>query len=291
MLVAALLLLLPNGREIGLGRRSIGILLGLAGLTVLWSFIPKMSLAPQTGFSLMASVSVGFAVATITSRSPVYCAIWFAVSLLGTAGLFLFGGAQFIGVATVAVYAGAIVVTFLFVLMLAQPEGLAFFDRISWGAVPKVAASAAAVGFALVIASLLSDVDEEEYVELRESLQAVLSKVDPSVELRNVRLNQRSAGELHLQLQVAANLESRSDVMAKTDALEEAAAALLETTPSVSIHWSAVLATNHVAHFGGTLFSRHLIAVQVVAILLLVALVGAIAIANRDQESVGGTPQ
>ncbi len=54
-------------------------------------------------------------------------------SLLGTAGLFLFQGAQFLSIATVAVYAGAIVVTFLFVLMLAQPEGHAFYDRIGWG--------------------------------------------------------------------------------------------------------------------------------------------------------------
>jgi NADH-quinone oxidoreductase subunit J len=33
----------------------------------------------------------------------------------------------------VAVYAGAIVVTLLFVLMLAQPEGHTHYDRISWG--------------------------------------------------------------------------------------------------------------------------------------------------------------
>ena len=61
--------------------------------------------------------------ATVTFRNPVYCAIWFGLSLLGTAGLFLFHGAQFLAVATVVVYAGAILVTFLFVLMLAQPEG------------------------------------------------------------------------------------------------------------------------------------------------------------------------
>ena len=56
------------------------------------------------------------------------------MSLLGTAGLFLFQGAQFLGVATIVVYAGAILVTFLFVLMLAQPEGHAFYDRVSWEA-------------------------------------------------------------------------------------------------------------------------------------------------------------
>ena len=82
---------------------------------------------------VFAVITVASAAATIASRSPVYSAIWFAVSLLGTAGLLLLQGAQFLGIATVAVYAGAIVVTFLFVLMLAQPEGHAYYDRVSWG--------------------------------------------------------------------------------------------------------------------------------------------------------------
>jgi NADH-quinone oxidoreductase subunit J len=92
----------------------------------------------QGVFWLLAGVTLAASVCTISSRSPVYCAIWFALSLLGTAGLYLFQGAQFLGVATIVVYAGAIVVTFLFVIMLAQPEGHAMYDRISWGWFPKV---------------------------------------------------------------------------------------------------------------------------------------------------------
>ena len=59
--------------------------------------------------------------------------------MLGTAGLFLLTGAQFLAVATVVVYAGAILVTFLFVLMLAQPEGKAPYDRVSWEALLSAA--------------------------------------------------------------------------------------------------------------------------------------------------------
>ena len=69
-----------------------------------------------------------------------------AMSLLGTAGLFLFTGAQFLAVATVVVYAGAILVTFLFVLMLAQPEGKAAYDRVSWEALLSAAAGVVIVG-------------------------------------------------------------------------------------------------------------------------------------------------
>ena len=85
-------------------------------------------------FLLLAAVTVISAVGAITFRNPVYCAIWFGLSLLGVAGLFFFAGAQFLAVATVVVYAGAILVTFLFVLMLAQPEGKASYDRVSWEA-------------------------------------------------------------------------------------------------------------------------------------------------------------
>ncbi len=99
-------------------------------------------------FWLMAGVTVIAAGATIAMRSPVYCAVCFAITVLGVAGLFLLTGAQFLSVATVAVYAGAIVVMFLFVVMLAQPEGNAYYDRMSWGRFPPFAA---AIAGALVI--------------------------------------------------------------------------------------------------------------------------------------------
>lgn len=97
-------------------------------------------------FYVIAFVTVASAAATVTMRNPVYSAIWFAMSLLGTAGLFLFQGAQFLGVATIVVYAGAILVTFLFVLMLAQPEGHAFYDRLSWETLLSAATGAVMVG-------------------------------------------------------------------------------------------------------------------------------------------------
>ena len=103
-------------------------------VSLIISILPSLGIYLTTFvFWVMAGVTVFAALGTVTSRSPVYCAIWFAVTLLGVGGLMLVGGAQFLGIATVAVYAGAIVVTFLFVLMLAQPEGHAFYDRVSWG--------------------------------------------------------------------------------------------------------------------------------------------------------------
>ncbi len=121
-----------------LGRTLGGLFLAIAGGLFAYD-LPLLGVWVDQGvFWLLALVAIGGAVAMIASRSPVYSAIWFTLSLLGTAGLFVFNGAEFIGVATVVVYAGAIVVTFLFVIMLAQPEGHSTCDRLTWGGLPKV---------------------------------------------------------------------------------------------------------------------------------------------------------
>lgn len=69
------------------------------------------------------------AVLMITSRKPVYAALWFALVTFSTCGLFLLQSAPFLAAATVIVYAGAIIVTFLFVMMLAQQAGATVYDQ------------------------------------------------------------------------------------------------------------------------------------------------------------------
>jgi NADH-quinone oxidoreductase subunit J len=144
LLAVGLWLMLPRGASPG---RALGSLLVAVSLGLFASQVPRLGSWARDGvFFILAAVTVLSAVATVTFRNPVYSAIWFGLSLLGTAGLFLFQGAQFLGVATVVVYAGAILVTFLFVLMLAQPEGLAFYDRVSWGAWLSALSGALIVG-------------------------------------------------------------------------------------------------------------------------------------------------
>lgn len=124
-------LLLPPA---GLKRRLVGMVLTVVALCVLGvSQLSSLgSGLDNTMFAVLAGLVVVAAISTITFSNPVYCAIWFAITLLGIAGLFLITGAQFLGVATVVVYAGAILVMFLFVLMLANPSGRAAYDRLSW---------------------------------------------------------------------------------------------------------------------------------------------------------------
>jgi NADH-quinone oxidoreductase subunit J len=139
----SLWLMLPRGNARG---RGIGMMLGAVALGLAAAQLPLLGRWMADGiFLVLAAVTVISAVSAITFRNPVYCAIWFGLSLLGVAGLFFFAGAQFLAVATVVVYAGAILVTFLFVLMLAQPEGKASYDRTSWEA-----SISAAIGMIIV---------------------------------------------------------------------------------------------------------------------------------------------
>ena len=67
------------------------------------------------GFGLLA---VGTAVAVVTMRNVVHAALMLVVNLLSIAGLYLALQASFLSIVQVIVYAGAIVVLFLFVIML-----------------------------------------------------------------------------------------------------------------------------------------------------------------------------
>jgi len=73
-------------------------------------------------FILFATISAVSAVLMITRPNPVISALFLVLNFCSLAGLYLILNAQFIAVAQVIVYAGAIMVFFLFVIMLLNPE-------------------------------------------------------------------------------------------------------------------------------------------------------------------------
>ena len=73
-------------------------------------------------FILFASICAVSAVLMITRPNPVISALFLVLNFCSLAGLYLILNAQFIAVAQVIVYAGAIMVFFLFVIMLLNPE-------------------------------------------------------------------------------------------------------------------------------------------------------------------------
>ena len=69
-------------------------------------------------FAVCAAIVLGGALGVIVSRHPVHAALSLVATLFGIAVLFLTLDAQFLAAVQVIVYAGAIVVLFLFVIML-----------------------------------------------------------------------------------------------------------------------------------------------------------------------------
>ena len=71
-----------------------------------------------TGFYLFGAIALLGAILMVTARNPLHGVLWLVVSFLGIAGLFGGLGADFLAAIQILVYAGAILVLFLFVIML-----------------------------------------------------------------------------------------------------------------------------------------------------------------------------
>ena len=72
----------------------------------------------QFHFYLFGVIAIASALAFVTRKSPVAAALWLVVTLFCLAAEYVLLNAQFIGAMQVIVYAGAIMVVFLFVIML-----------------------------------------------------------------------------------------------------------------------------------------------------------------------------
>ncbi|NUN08076.1 MAG: NADH-quinone oxidoreductase subunit J [Ignavibacteriaceae bacterium] len=73
-------------------------------------------------FYFFAAISIVTSILVISSKNPVLSALSLILNFAGLAGVYLTLYAQFIAVVQVIVYAGAIMVLFLFVIMLIRPE-------------------------------------------------------------------------------------------------------------------------------------------------------------------------
>src|SRR4029078_7122462 len=113
--------------------KIVGLVLTLVGAGLIAARLEAISddRIQSTLFCVFAAAAILSAVLMITNRNPVYSALWFALVTLSVCGLFLLQQAPFLAAATVIVYAGAIVVTFVFVIMLAQQSGATVYDQRS----------------------------------------------------------------------------------------------------------------------------------------------------------------
>ena len=135
----------PHRQAIRMG----GTVLGAGAIAFLMAQVLR-ALADDAAVPILEVVGgIAGAVRMVTHPRPVFAAIWFVMVVVCSAGMFLLLGAEFMAFSLVIVYAGAILITYLFVLMLAQEataaNGEALYDRV-----PREPIAALVVGFVLL---------------------------------------------------------------------------------------------------------------------------------------------
>lgn len=83
-------------------------------------------------FIILGIIAVAAAVAMLLSRNTVYSALFLVLNFLSIAVIYLILGAPFIALAQIAVYAGAIMVLVLFVIMLLGTHKLDPQEPLKW---------------------------------------------------------------------------------------------------------------------------------------------------------------
>lgn len=133
---------------------------------------------PGFFFLLFAAIALASAVRMITNARPVYSALYFVLVVLSSAALFLLMEAEFMAFALVIVYAGAILITYLFVLMLAQqaPTPGDEEKKAEYDVNPREPLAAVVVGFIMmaVLGSMIWD--GPEALPRHQSVEAATSE-------------------------------------------------------------------------------------------------------------------
>src|SRR5687767_16009257 len=72
----------------------------------------------QVLFYFLSALALGSAIMVVISRNPIHSVLWLIITFFAISGHYILLNAQFLAVVNIIVYAGAVMVLFLFVIML-----------------------------------------------------------------------------------------------------------------------------------------------------------------------------
>lgn len=107
-------------------------------------------------FWSLAALSIFSAVMVVSSKSPVYSVLWLILTFFTISGHYVLLNAQFLAIVNIIVYAGAIMVLFLFVIMLMNLSKDTEPQKSKW---MKIAGAIAGGSLLLVLIAALRDVE------------------------------------------------------------------------------------------------------------------------------------
>ena len=82
----------------------------------------NISVAQNVGFGIIAFFMIFAALCVVSTKNVVHAALWLVLVLAGVAAQYILAAAEFVAVSQVLVYAGAVMVLFLFGIMLTRAQ-------------------------------------------------------------------------------------------------------------------------------------------------------------------------
>lgn len=245
--------------------------------------------APQGGnpgvfFYIFGAVALGAAVRVITHPRPVYSALYFILTIVASCGMYLLLGAEFMAFALIIIYAGAILITYLFVIMLATqaPTGhdVGMIDETDAVArEPIVGAVVGCVLMGLIATMLFNGVGRTASPDPAFHPDAVLAhlpgKADKAL---------RESGLISDDERV----QRLGDGSGAIDAAERAIVVentVLGTTRTLSPEsWPEGLEATNLDRLGWNLLNDHPMTIEIAGVILLMAMLGATVLARKHVE-------
>lgn len=251
---------------------------------------------PNVFFYVLGIIALGSSLRVVTHQKPVYAALYLILTILASAGLYVVLAAEFMALALVIIYAGAILITYLFVIMLAtqaptaeQVEALSEYDAVS-----REPLAATVAGFALLAVlttMMFSGVRSlPAPSDLRDS-DRVLAEFPKRIEraLRDEKLieaDERLARDAETG-RLLVDHEARTVQVASGE------------TGVRTVSWPANLRLSNVEGVGHNLLVEHPGSIEIAGVILLMAMLGAVVLARQrvqmEEEAKaaaarGGTP-
>ena len=237
---------------------KLGALIGTIGLAALFTSLAGAVQAVggmPIYFYLFAFIMVAGAVGVICHPKPVYAALYFVLVTLAGAGIFVLLWAEFMAVVLIIVYAGAILVTYVFVIMLASQgkKDTPLYDRMA--SEPLVAVLVSFVLLGTILKVLYRD--------------DVPSGAPPARQVAPVRAD--------------------AQLIAGMAAADEANATTLPTPATAA----GSQVPGNMQILGLNLYGQYALSLELAGVLLTIALVGAVMISrkNVEFEQTAGTGQ
>lgn len=268
-------------------------ILGLAGLGWLMSIAVKAgggASGPPVSATLciaFATIAIAGAVRMITHPRPVFAALYFILVVLASAVLFLLMQAEFMAFALIIVYAGAILITYMFVLMLAQQGPAQSIGRVSqddYDRVPREPAVAVIVGFFMLMVlseaflgpkGPMPDTSGREAIVAQQVRWDALGRM-PKLVLESARATDRSISKVHPW--------SSGHYLQERDGLQYAVVSIDGEPGTREIVIPNDRALTNTRGVGMALVADFPVSLELAGVILLMAMFGAVVLARKQIE-------